>query len=161
KIIEVIDSDLSQKQQVRFVGPSDLGSFLLKNIVLDAASLPITYCPRARVMTRRGHVMRIKSASIYAVNFLRNGLSASVVTITALVAFPVSAQQTSIPLSTITVEGTQETGTGPVRGYNAAQSATGLKTDTPISQTPQSISVVTADTIKDQGVTTVQEIVRY
>lgn len=38
-----------------------------------------------------------------------------------------------------------ETATGPVDGYSASRSATATKTDTPIIETPQSISVVTAD----------------
>src|SRR5262245_21335391 len=41
--------------------------------------------------------------------------------------------------------GPAETAYGPVQGYIATQSATGTKTDTPLHQTPQSISVVTAD----------------
>ncbi|QOZ24991.1 TonB-dependent siderophore receptor [Bradyrhizobium sp. CCBAU 51753] len=54
-----------------------------------------------------------------------------------------------------------ESATGPVRGYLANQSATGTKTDTPLRETPQSITVVTADRITDQGATTVQETLRY
>ncbi|MCK1518228.1 TonB-dependent siderophore receptor [Bradyrhizobium sp. 190] len=54
-----------------------------------------------------------------------------------------------------------ETATGPVRGYLAGQSGTGTKTDTPLRETPQSITVVTADRITDQGALTVQESLRY
>jgi len=54
-----------------------------------------------------------------------------------------------------------ETGTGPVRGYLANQSGTGTKTDTPLRETPQSITVVTADRVTDQGALTVQESLRY
>lgn len=54
-----------------------------------------------------------------------------------------------------------ETATGPVQGYLANQSATGTKTDTPLRETPQSITVVTADRIADQAATTVQETLRY
>jgi iron complex outermembrane recepter protein len=54
-----------------------------------------------------------------------------------------------------------ETATGPVRGYLANQSGTGTKTDTPLRETPQSITVVTADRVTDQGALTVQETVRY
>src|SRR4051794_34909494 len=43
-----------------------------------------------------------------------------------------------------------EPATGPVRGYLANQSGTGPKTDTPLHETPQSITVVTADRITDQ-----------
>ena len=54
-----------------------------------------------------------------------------------------------------------ETATGPVRGYLANQSGTGTKTDTPLRETPQSITVVTADRVTDQGALTVQEALRY
>lgn len=54
-----------------------------------------------------------------------------------------------------------ETGTGPVRGYLANQSGTGTKTDTPLRETPQSITVVTADRVTDQGALTLQESLRY
>jgi iron complex outermembrane receptor protein len=54
-----------------------------------------------------------------------------------------------------------ERATGPVVGYSARQSATGTKTDTPLLETPQSISVVTKDQIKDQGAQTVQDALQY
>lgn len=54
-----------------------------------------------------------------------------------------------------------ETATSPVHGYIATRSGTGTKTDTPLRETPQSISVVTADRVTDQGATTVQEALRY
>lgn len=54
-----------------------------------------------------------------------------------------------------------ETATSPVHGYVATRSGTGTKTDTPLRETPQSITVVTADRVTDQGATTVQEALRY
>ena len=69
--------------------------------------------------------------------------------------------QAGISLAPIDVDAVGETATGPVEGYIAKRSATGTKTDTPLKETPQSISVVTADRMKDQGVTTVQEAFRY
>lgn len=54
-----------------------------------------------------------------------------------------------------------ERATGPVVGYSARQSATGTKTDTPLLETPQSISVVTKDQIRDQGAQSVQDALQY
>jgi iron complex outermembrane receptor protein len=54
-----------------------------------------------------------------------------------------------------------ETATGPVQGYLANRAMGGTKTDTPLRETPQSISVVTADRITDQGGLSVQETLRY
>ncbi len=55
----------------------------------------------------------------------------------------------------------QESATGPVQGYVATRSATGTKTDTPIQEIPQSITVVTSEAARDQGATSVQEALRY
>lgn len=55
----------------------------------------------------------------------------------------------------------RETATGPVQGYLATTSGTGTKTDTPLNQTAQSISVVSAERVRDQGVSSVQETLRY
>jgi iron complex outermembrane receptor protein len=55
----------------------------------------------------------------------------------------------------------RETATGPVQGYVATRSASGTKTDTPLIETPQSISVVTADQMNAQAVRTLGETLRY
>jgi iron complex outermembrane recepter protein len=55
----------------------------------------------------------------------------------------------------------EESAYGEVQGYLANRSATGTKTDTPLRETPQSITVVTQDTIRDQGATNIQEALRY
>ncbi|KQW20468.1 ferrichrome-iron receptor [Afipia sp. Root123D2] len=54
-----------------------------------------------------------------------------------------------------------ESALGPVRGYTASRSATASKADTPILETPQSISVVTQDQIAAQGAQSVQEALQY
>jgi len=63
--------------------------------------------------------------------------------------------------SPINGRGFVERANGPVQGYSASRSATGTKTDSPILTTPQSISVVTKDQIRDQGAQTVQEALQY
>ena len=54
-----------------------------------------------------------------------------------------------------------ESAYGPVQGYVARQSATGTKTDTPILETPQSITVVPRDQIEAQNVQSVAQALRY
>jgi iron complex outermembrane receptor protein len=58
-------------------------------------------------------------------------------------------------------QATGERGTGPVQGYVATRSVTGTKTDTPILETPQSISVVTRQQVEAQGSQNLQEAIRY
>ena len=52
-------------------------------------------------------------------------------------------------------------GLGPVVGYVAKQSVSGTKTDTPLKEIPQSITVVGRPQMVDQGVKSLQEAVRY
>ena len=54
-----------------------------------------------------------------------------------------------------------ESATGPAQGYLASRSATGSKTDTPLKEIPQSISVVTADQMRAQGVQNLAQALRY
>jgi iron complex outermembrane receptor protein len=67
----------------------------------------------------------------------------------------------SIVLDTVTIEGRIESAWGPVDGYVAKQNASATKTDTPIVETPQSISVVTADQISDQKATSIADALTY
>lgn len=68
-----------------------------------------------------------------------------------------------IVLDPVRVEATREVerADGPVQGYVAKRSLSATKTDTPILETAQSISVVTADEIEDQGSQTVMQAMRY
>lgn len=54
-----------------------------------------------------------------------------------------------------------ETATGPVQGYRAQRSASSTKTDTPLIETTQSVSVITRERMEDQGVQTLQDSLRY
>ncbi len=57
--------------------------------------------------------------------------------------------------------GSAETATGRVKGIVATRSATGTKTDTPLIETSQSISVITADRMEQQAVTSVTDALAY
>jgi iron complex outermembrane recepter protein len=54
-----------------------------------------------------------------------------------------------------------EIASGPVKGYVAKRSATATKTDTPIIETPQSITVVTADQIVAQKSQSIVDALAY
>ncbi|MGO1076529.1 TonB-dependent siderophore receptor [Inquilinus sp. CA228] len=64
-------------------------------------------------------------------------------------------------LEPIIVTGASESAWGPVDGYIARQSATATKTDTPVIETPQSISIVGRDQIDIQGAQQVKQALRY
>ncbi|MDQ8698906.1 TonB-dependent siderophore receptor [Hyphomicrobium sp. LHD-15] len=52
-------------------------------------------------------------------------------------------------------------GASPVKDYVATSSTAGTKTDTPLKETPQSITVVGKEQMRDQGVQSIQEAFRY
>jgi len=64
-------------------------------------------------------------------------------------------------LSPITVEGAADNALAPVEGYTATSSLSASKTDTPLIETPQSVTVITADQIRDQGAQGLQEALNY
>lgn len=65
----------------------------------------------------------------------------------------------TLPL--VSVQGSKESATGPVPGFVARRAGSGLKSDIPLIETPQSIAVVTADQIEAQGATTLRQTVGY
>ncbi|NYZ13152.1 TonB-dependent siderophore receptor [Azospirillum sp. RWY-5-1] len=73
----------------------------------------------------------------------------------------VRAPSGSLMLDPVTVEGTGERATGPVMGYVARQSAMATKTDTPLIETPQSVSVVTRDQMDAQAVRNLADALNY
>jgi iron complex outermembrane receptor protein len=58
-------------------------------------------------------------------------------------------------------ESAPETAFGPGKGYVAHQNSTGTKTDTPLLETPQSVSVVTRQQMDDQNAQRVSQALRY
>lgn len=89
---------------------------------------------------------------------------------TALPGFtPAARAQESIVLDTVTVDadgtgegtGGTERARGPVNGYVARRTATGSKTDTPLVEVPQAVSVVGRDEIDDRGAQKLDEALRY
>nr|WP_156374366.1 TonB-dependent siderophore receptor [Pseudorhodoferax sp. Leaf274] len=55
----------------------------------------------------------------------------------------------------------RETATSPVVGYRAKRAVTATKTDTPLAETPQSVTVVTREQLIDQGATNLQDALAY
>lgn len=76
------------------------------------------------------------------------------------------AGEGAMQLDPVTVEGAspaapEETAWGPVQGYVAKRSASATKSDTPIQETPQSISVIGKDQIEAQQPNSVTDALRY
>ena len=67
----------------------------------------------------------------------------------------------TLPVVTVTAAADQENPTGPFRGYAARRSGTGTKTDTPIIETPQSITVIGAEEIETLKAQSLQDALGY
>jgi len=72
-----------------------------------------------------------------------------------------ASQADAVQLEEVTVQGRGETATGQTQGYVARRTATGTKTDTPVIETPQTISTITRQQIQDQAALTVSQALRY
>jgi iron complex outermembrane receptor protein len=79
-------------------------------------------------------------------------------------AAPAQAQQQTeqrLPEVKVQASPQPETAVGPDLGYSAKRSATATKTDTPLAETPQSVTVITRERIEDQGATSLQDALNY
>ncbi|WP_051401840.1 TonB-dependent siderophore receptor [Advenella kashmirensis] len=66
-----------------------------------------------------------------------------------------------VTLSPVFATGFTESPTGLLTGYAARQSATATKTDTPLLETPQAISIIGRKQVQAQGAQTLVEAVKY
>lgn len=96
--------------------------------------------------------------------YLAVGVAVAVLQTWSSTSFAQEAEQSAAEtLPAVEVKATveNETPTSHIQGYVAKRGVSATKTDTPIIETPQSISVVTSTQIEDQKAQTVQEVLRY
>jgi len=67
----------------------------------------------------------------------------------------------ALPETTVEAASINESAWGPVEGYVAQRTAAGTKTDTALVEVPRSISVATREQMKDRGVHSLDDAVRY
>ncbi len=103
----------------------------------------------------KSHFARPNAAPVFPHRWI--AVAAGIVCLQA--SLPVIAQTATLP--TVTVEGEAEDGRGPVNGYTAKRGSTATKTDTPIAETPQSISVISREQMDARNVQRVTEAVGY
>lgn len=72
----------------------------------------------------------------------------------------VLAEET-IKLDGVEVIGERVSDTKPVKGYNAKKSSASTKTDTPLIDVPQAITVIPQQIIKDQSILSIADTIRY
>ena len=71
------------------------------------------------------------------------------------------AQSNTVELPVVNVTAKAVSDTQPVKGYSAKQSSASTRTDTELHDTPQSITVIPQDLIKDQSIQSISQAVQY
>ncbi|PPD56047.1 MAG: TonB-dependent siderophore receptor [Methylotenera sp.] len=82
----------------------------------------------------------------------------SVIFFTGTAAF---AETSEVKLPQVDVTAPRISDTQPVKGYNAKKSSSSTRTDTELRDTPQSITVIPQDLIKDQSIQSISQAVQY
>ncbi|QDY70202.1 TonB-dependent siderophore receptor [Qingshengfaniella alkalisoli] len=91
-----------------------------------------------------------------------HGLRCGTATIALLVPVQAVAQDEALVLQPINISvATDDDAIGPVEGLTNPATLTGAKTATPLSEVPQSVSVIGRDQIERENVTKVDEALRY
>ena len=91
----------------------------------------------------------------------RAGLLAAAGLAAALLSNHAVAQDAAVELDTVTVEGQPDSPVGPDDGYVAKDTLTGSKTDTPLNEIPQSVSVVTRKQMDDRQPAQLEDTLSY
>jgi len=107
------------------------------------------------------HIRLAVQAFCLALPFAASAQTATPPAPAASAASAPAGTETTLPAIKVKAAAEKETATGPVNGYTARRSATATKTDTPLNEVPQSISVITADQLRDQASPNMQEALRY
>lgn len=117
-----------------------------------------------QAIVSRSNYRSTRRAALAAVSYLAltNGLAAQEKIDNNRTNFGIDAYAQAVALPTINVSGqSAERGNGPVVGYVAKQSVTATKTDTPVLETPQSVSIVTKDQVATQQAQSMTQALRY
>ena len=73
----------------------------------------------------------------------------------------VQAETSQIDLQKLNVSAPKVSDTKPVKGYNAKKSSSSTRTDTELRDTPQAITVIPQDLIKDQSIQSISQAIQY
>lgn len=90
-----------------------------------------------------------------------SGLRAQPGTNGSFTVHPVPPEDHALPPIQVKARALQEDALGPVDGFVARRSGTGTKTDTPLIEVPQSISVIGREELDARGAQRVMEALRY
>jgi len=72
-----------------------------------------------------------------------------------------ASSEAALPAVRVRSTSAEESPTAPVTGYRATRQMSATKTDTPLAETPQAVSVITRDQLEDRGVTSIGDALGY
>lgn len=152
-------TDLSQSVQDFDLPAADLSQTL--DSIARLSGRPIAYSPTLTSGLKAPAIRGRMSTEQALRDSLRgSGLALRITSDGTLTLEAISGE--AMTLDEVYISGTaEESAFGPVEGYVARRSATASKTDTPLIETPQSISVVTREQIEAQQPKTVTQALRY
>ncbi|WP_411883590.1 TonB-dependent siderophore receptor [Polaromonas sp. YR568] len=107
------------------------------------------------------HLPRAGRATRRLAPFTALSLFAALQGVYAQTAAQTTTTETTLREVQVRSEQEKETATGPVIGYRAKRASTATKTDTPLSETPQAVTVVTSQQMADQGAANLQDALGY
>jgi catecholate siderophore receptor len=74
---------------------------------------------------------------------------------------PLLAEEIELTLQEMNVVAERISDTKPVKGYQVKRSSASTKTDTPLINIPQAVTVIPQDVIKDQAILSIADTIRY
>ena len=95
------------------------------------------------------------------VAILKLAIRGALTTIIIVASTKVFAETTTVNLPQVNVNAERVSDTKPVKGYNAKKSSSSTRTDTELRDTPQSITVIPQDLIKDQTILSISQAIQY
>lgn len=72
-----------------------------------------------------------------------------------------AAETTDIEIPKVEISAPRTSDTQPVKGYNAKKSSSSTRTDTELRDTPQAITIIPQDLIKDQSIQSISQAIQY
>ncbi len=123
---------------------------------LPSSTVPCRQAIATRSATQPPALVHALSTAIAALCALATGSGAQAQSGSA----PATAEATLAPV-TVNADAGQENPTAPVAGFVARRALSATKTDTPLIETPQAVSVITRDQMEAQGAQTLRQTTAY
>ncbi len=159
----VVQAETLQSQQVQVFSIASGGLSTVLRQFASQAKITLSFDP-ALVAGKQSRGLKGQYSIDAGLQQLLAGQSLQVITIDGesyRIENRSSSNEIELPKVSVSGDYIYETGLGPVLGYVAKQSITATKSDIPLIETPQSVSIVTADQITIQNAESLTQALKY